>query len=276
MRVGLRFFPWIDMVAFGRSTLSVRRPTSNIQVTLGRSLLFTETSCRVENTPTSRISCSGSLNRRNTEKLRRDDCSSFAAFTLIELLVVLLILSLAVMVIGASLAGGIRAWEAAYRFDIGESDTYLGLRMLRRDLMNSVPFHDIPFAGDSQSITIPSLSSVSAGGDRERMTIGAIRYTFDHGHRALVRQEWAFPGKAPVGTAGGEQIIRNLRGLEFRFRGAEGVDAEWSGSWEEATNLPAVVEINLNPDSDDMAEVKTTVVLPSWTRTDEEADEEDK
>ncbi len=297
MRYGFKFPPWLGVAISGRptpnaqsatpnaqsatsnaqnATPNAQRPTSNVQVRVGCFVMLSGMSCLRRRGGQSGFSpltfgsgpWAGSCGRATPWPAN--------AFTLIELLVVLLILSLVVTVIGASLAGGIRAWEAAYRFDVGESDTYLGLRVVQKDLMNSIPFHDIPFAGDSESVTIPSLSPASTGSDEERMEIGSVRYTFDHSRRALIRQAWTFPGKAPVGTAGGEEVIRNMERLEFRFRGDEGVDGEWAGIWEEPTNHPAVVEISLEPDSEDMAAVKTTVVLPSWTKTYEEADEEDE
>lgn len=220
-----------------------------------------------------RISPLAGIARWSDRLSHRQGLPSCPAFTLIELLVVIVILSLAITVIGASLAGGIRAWEAAYRFDSGQSDTYLGLRVLRRDLMNAIPFHGIPFAGEPDSVTIPSLSLASTADEQQFMEISSVRYVFDREEGVLFKQEWTFPQKGPMGASGGEEIIRNLKSFDFRYLGNEAVGGEWSSTWTHPTNHPAAVEISLETDSDDMITVSSTVVLPSWTKIDEETEE---
>ena len=52
---------------------------------------------------------------------------SSSGFTLVELLVVCTILAIVISAIAACLAGGIRVWDSARSFHVGESDTMLAM-----------------------------------------------------------------------------------------------------------------------------------------------------
>ena len=182
------------------------------------------------------------------------------AFTLIELLVVTAIIGMVVAAIGACLAGGIRAWDAARTFNVVESDAAIAISIMEKDLRNSLHFPQVGFNGSSSTMSFPRLvDAIDGSGGR----IGTTSYFTVQGRKGLMRKVWLFPSKAPS-DKDAENILPNAAaaGFEFYKSSSEGGGA-WHSEWRESTNYPSMVRMRLSLESSgDRIEILRTVVLP--------------
>jgi len=188
-------------------------------------------------------------------------------FTLIELLVVTAIIGLVIAAIGACLAGGIRAWDAARRFNRVESEALLGLRVVERDIANTFLFLGIPFRGGADEVSFPILTTapVGGGGSGEVRVLGTVRYRLDRAAEAVMREVSPYGTDEPEEDGSRERLISGVQDLRWQFyappanRGATGT---WRDAWDSRTNFPAAVRIELNFSGRDAGRVDRTVVLP--------------
>lgn len=177
------------------------------------------------------------------------------AFTLIELLVVTSIIAVVAGVIGACLAGGIRAWDAARDFTVVEADALIDIEIMQRDLMNAVRFRGIGFRGSKTRMSFPALldgeeldaSMASDEGDSPVPRIGTISYVFDSEKSMLLKKTWIYPLEESA-AGNGRKMISNLRDVNLQFyqSAMEGEDqGVWVPSWDNTTNHPVRVKIGL-------------------------------
>jgi prepilin-type N-terminal cleavage/methylation domain-containing protein len=185
-------------------------------------------------------------------------------FTLVELLVVVAILGVAVTVVAAALAGGIRAWDAARTFNTVELASLTGLRVLHRDLMNSLPFYAVNFAGTSAQMSFAALINDAPGTPETQRRIGSVVYGFDPRRGVLFRRQRAFPSSASPSERS-EEIAGGLRDAGFLYAPAPEGDEEpeWHDTWTDTTNYPGAVRIKLAFAGEDGDVTMTrTVALP--------------
>lgn len=187
-------------------------------------------------------------------------------FTLIELLVVVLILGVVTTVIASSVAGGIRVWDAARRFNVTEAEALLGLRILETDLRNTFLFHDVPFKARSDEMSFPALvpdpgeDPYGLDEDTTGTRVGTASYRYDALRRAVVRTGWSYPGRR-TGESDPETIIEEIDSFRLRYYSAE--EGTWKDSWTSVSNHPAAVEIGIEFAGEDApAALERVVVLP--------------
>lgn len=201
------------------------------------------------------VFCSSSLSRRRLS----------AAFTLIELLVAIGILGVVAGVIAACLAGGIRVWDVARKFNMGEADACIGLIRFEKDLMNSFRFQGIDFKGMPREISFPGLIEYPRAGDGSGETVEEIvtvKYYVDETGRVLLRKAIFFRGGMEQQA---EAIATGLQQATMKYyaRGAEETGGGWMDEWpSNATNFPSAVRIELSFMKDGERPISRTVVLP--------------
>lgn len=200
-------------------------------------------------------------------------------FTLVELLVVIAIFAVVATAIAASLAGGIRAWDAARDFSAVETDALIDLQIMQRDIANTFRFHGIGFLGSKTTVSFPALvypedHEYSYGGREEAhgdvRRIGTVRYLYSKDKQSLFRKAWTYPGSEKDAEEPGEDVIGNLKGVSFeyyRLAPEPGQPGTWVGSWDDDTNFPARIRIQLMFGQDARpAGITRTVVLPTVGR----------
>jgi len=187
-------------------------------------------------------------------------------FTLIELLVVVLILGVVATVIASSVAGGIRVWDAARRFNVKEADALLGLRILETDLRNTFLFHDVPFKAGADEMSfpafLPDVSEDPYGSDEDTTgtRVGTASFRYDVHRRAVVRTDWPYPG-GRTRTSDLEEILKGIDSFRLRCYSVE--DRAWRDSWTSVSNHPAAVQIEIEFAGEDApAALKRIVVFP--------------
>ncbi|MDP6809142.1 MAG: prepilin-type N-terminal cleavage/methylation domain-containing protein [Kiritimatiellia bacterium] len=174
------------------------------------------------------------------------------AFTLIELLVVTAILGVVVGAVGACLAGGIRVWDVARRFNQHEADALMGFQIMRRDMGQVLPFESAPLEGTTDGLRFTGVGVVPVAGESDDALprLAIIRYFLDYERQAWCR------AIAPLGWGEAqspevvEVLVSDVDRVALRYGAAPEDDAGsatgWSDSWENPTNLPAVVEAELS------------------------------
>ena len=166
-------------------------------------------------------------------------------FSLLELMVVVSIVGLVIGVVVACFSGGIRVWESARILTHVEQEMYFGVENVRRDIANTFAFHDIQFVGSEQEVSFPALFESTGEDGEQELHIGTVKYQYNGADRTLIRLVWAYPGVED--NAEWEVIATGMDSLQFRYRGGpdSGAGDEWIGTWQDPTNFPAAVNVEL-------------------------------
>jgi prepilin-type N-terminal cleavage/methylation domain-containing protein len=170
-----------------------------------------------------------------------------AGVTLIELLVVVLILSVILGVVGASLMSGIRVWDSARAFHDKQSPLAIGFDTMSKDIMNAPPCYAIPWQGTAAEIIMPTLVPGRSTGQESLPVapprLGRVRYYLDPASHELRRKVWAVPDAEP---GFGEQLMTGIQraAFEYRARSADGY-GPWISTWSSETNQPVAVRMTL-------------------------------
>ena len=190
---------------------------------------------------------------------------STRAFTLVELLIVAMISSVVVAAIASCVIGGVRTWDYARKFGGVEADALLKLETVQRDAANTFYFYAIAFNGDSAGMTFPALVDVTTDGSGE-LRPGAIKYYFDPDKKALYRKAWQFPVTEPSDDKA-ERILTGLSGFDIQYYSLPSSgdsSSEWQKGWNNFTNFPGAVMMNLLFDGDkQQIKISRTIMLPA-------------
>ena len=155
-------------------------------------------------------------------------------FTLIELLIVVSIMVIIVGVIGACLSGGIRVWDSARVFDDLESEAFIAMDIMEKDIRNSLSVYSIGFEGKQSSVRFPAYITSDKG-----RSIGSVTYEYDKSKHFLVRTEQLEKHDDLVV----EMMLDNVNALEFRYYQMS--DSVWQNMGETVTNFPDKVDVKL-------------------------------
>ncbi len=189
-------------------------------------------------------------------------------FTFAELLIVTLILALVLGVLGASIAAGIRVLGAARTVNTMESVAALGFEVVGKDLANTFPFYTIAFEGNDREVSFPGIVETASGRERGE-SLGHVLYTFDKHKGALLRTTWAFPGEEPSDRMP-VTVADDLHEVKWSYAEADGGDLAWETTWDDTTNHPDVVRIELIfREGGRMKPFARTIVLPRAGREEE-------
>ena len=196
---------------------------------------------------------------------------SGAGFTLIELLVVSAIIGVVVTVVAACLAGGIRVWDRTRTLAVTEANAVIGLRIIEKDLANTFAFYGIRFDGGPAGLSFPGLVLPRpAGSDKSQDSdtgerIGMVKYWFDPQKKALFRQEKVYPCNeaSPVVA---EELLPHLQSLALQYYAParQGLGGAWQGSWDDETNFPSRVRVQLVFEQEEgVVNISRTILLPT-------------
>ena len=180
-------------------------------------------------------------------------------FTLIELLVVTGILAVVIGAIGACLAGGIRVWDVARRFNRHEADGHIGFRLMRRDFGAVLPFEGAPFAGERDGCVFSAVTYVYPAGEAGEAVprLARVRYFLDRDREAWCRAVAPFDWE-DVKQEAVEVLVSDVDAVTLRYGAppdaVDGAAAGWSDDWANPSNLPAVVEAELTIADDQMTQ----------------------
>ncbi|MBN1557400.1 MAG: prepilin-type N-terminal cleavage/methylation domain-containing protein [Lentisphaerae bacterium] len=176
------------------------------------------------------------------------------AFTLLELLIVVAILSVVIGVVAACLTSGMRVWEEARAFSLGEAEADLALIQFERDVRNMFPFYGIPFEGEAEAVTLSGRVGREDSPDRP----GGIRYRFDRAAGALLRETWPFPAAGPEPRP--ETLVDDVAQAALDYFVVPPGEGASEGQWmTQTTNMPRAVRLSLRLGGSDETLVRTAV-----------------
>jgi hypothetical protein len=155
-------------------------------------------------------------------------------FTLIELLVVITTSIIVAAAVGACLAGGIRVWEAAQRFNRPESDAIVAMALLSTDLGSTFVFSGIPFDAQASRLSFPGIVE-----DDDEGRLGAISYELSG--RMLLRQTVPYP----EGIPGVERLVTDVLSITFKYEYRE------NDTGLVSTGMPWKIDFEILLDDDD-------------------------
>jgi hypothetical protein len=188
-------------------------------------------------------------------------------------LVVLAILAVLIGAIAASLAAGLRVWEAVRTAADLEMRLALGLRLVEKDLANAVPCAAIGFQGDAAGVEFPGLGHAAAtpAADpppRSPPRLVTVRYWADAADRRLWREKRAYlPGQPPEAAAFREAVLEGVDEARFSYvaETAPGqAPAAAAPAWNNRTNFPAAVRLRLTVREADRAlSAERTMTVPA-------------
>ncbi len=155
-------------------------------------------------------------------------------FTLIELLIVVSIMAIVISVIGACLAGGIKAWDTARTFNNLENNAFIALDIMGRDIRNSLTLYNIGFDGKQSEISFPAYINKDNG-----QSVGIIKYELDKKKHAILRIENSWRGK----EIQRERLLSNVKSIKFSYYKES--TSTWQNVGESITNFPDRVGIKI-------------------------------
>lgn len=140
------------------------------------------------------------------------------------------------------MSGALRVWDAARDVNGSEVESSIGLTMMKRDLQNSFQFYAIGFKGAAREVSFPCL--VTGGTDGNQSFIGTVKYFYEPETKSLFRQKWKFPGTEPAKDTA-EKIAGKVEDMSLRYIADRAAEGAWQETWNDGTNLPRAVRIDL-------------------------------
>ncbi len=188
--------------------------------------------------------------------------------TLIEVLITSAILSLVGVAIYSVFTNGLAIWKRARIIKEEKSSIVLGLAKMTQDLKNALNFSQIPFAGNSNSI---SFGAMVTGGDNREAEVGQVSYTVDLSKDELYKTEKTYSQFLEKKQGRKEVIAGGVKEIRFSFCYLDNASGSyrWKDDWkkEEQDSLPWAVQLNLvfkRKDKQDL-EINRIIVIPVGT-----------
>ena len=181
-----------------------------------------------------------------------------AGFTLLELMIALAILGLLSMMLFGGLRFGFHAWERESAHANAVSDIGIAQGFLRRAISQAYPIFQLdsegrrinPFPGASDHLVFLAPEPASTGGGgRERYSLG-----LDASGDRTDLVTWSQPELAIDANQWRKTIlVPGVRGLSIAYFGRQNGDdnAQWYGSWGDASQLPRLIRVHLDFAADD-------------------------
>lgn len=172
---------------------------------------------------------------------------NLTGFTLVELLVTSALLALMAGAVVATLAGALKVWQRAE--DRGTNDQWVqvAFHQVRQDLQNVRRFKPIPFEGDYESFSFPTVITRSTAPETEVEALGERGYFFDWNRRNLCRSEHPYQGLRRVRlTDSCSPVLTGLDRLRFSYYGFDPHTNtyDWSATWS-SPEPPVAVKMEI-------------------------------
>jgi general secretion pathway protein J len=173
-------------------------------------------------------------------------------FTLIELLVAMSILSIIMLPVYASFAGGITTWRRAQEFTAVHQTARVLLEDIAQELQNAVALSGVEFVGESRRLSFVTLrprSSPTGGPALRRLTSVTYEVRRDRAATGYSLLRVEAPYAKDAGGAGGEPtlLMGSLSRVAFQYshKTREGDLVPWGGAWEVRGAIPLGVRVTL-------------------------------
>ena len=156
---------------------------------------------------------------------------------MVELLIAATLGVLVIAAVVAAFAGGMRVWERTREGTAPALEAALATAWLQRDLHNSTATRSGTFEGETTSMHIPVLVTIT--GAPGALILQEVDYEAPMGHGTLERSVGTLPGSGE--PAAGEALVTGLESVRFSYR--SGIEGEWLTAWTGRTNRPSAVSV---------------------------------
>ena len=180
-------------------------------------------------------------------------------FTLIELLIVVSLLAIVSLAIYGALAGGVRVSRqlSSEKFS---NDLMLAWKRLQKDLRGELHYGGIPFIGQEEEVSFPSLVSIEGGVQPRHDEIGQIRYYLDRPCGCLCREKRTYVDWLNGVEQGCLPVFSSVTKAAFEYYGREGEGPGfWNSEWRGGLP-PMAVRLKLTLEGE--SEKQFTTILP--------------
>ena len=187
-------------------------------------------------------------------------------FTLIELLVALALLGVVSLTIYSSFTSGINVWQRIST-SIGEEDLGIFFERLSRQFQNTFPYSSIPFQGDEEKCSFPTIISTSEalGGN---LGIGRVTYYMDDSSGGIGQVQENLSQLYQEKGAELKLALKNASSLSFKYYGLDVREGRytWQESWDSSKQngkLPQAVQLSFEfKDNQKVRYVTRTISIP--------------
>jgi len=163
-------------------------------------------------------------------------------FTLLEVLIVSVLLIIFEISIYTTFNNGIKVWKLL-NTKVPEEDIILFFEKLSYDFKNSFSYKTLPFKGNSEKISFPTII-VFSDSKKIKKGIGEVNYYFDKYNHSLFREQANYSQIYQNKKSEPFQIVNEIKDLVFMYYGydEEKKIYRWKNKWEEKT-LPIAIRI---------------------------------
>ncbi|MBI4430409.1 MAG: prepilin-type N-terminal cleavage/methylation domain-containing protein [Candidatus Omnitrophica bacterium] len=153
-------------------------------------------------------------------------------FTLIEILMAASLAAVVGMAIYSSLASGINMMRKVVETSRDE-DAAIFLEKFERDLENSFHYQEIPFQGESESLSFAGIIQTDPGLGGEQ-GIGRITYYHDSSEKTIVRRQDNVHQLFEDREGNLASALDNISSLQFEYFGYEQTESQykWNREWD--------------------------------------------
>ncbi|NLE64329.1 MAG: hypothetical protein GX606_00185 [Elusimicrobia bacterium] len=170
-------------------------------------------------------------------------------FTFVEILLTTALLALLSLAIFTAFSNGLRLWDRVRQAVVAE-DVAIFLDRIGQDLRNSFVFSTIPFEGEGDQCSFPSIVHMPADRRGSRAPegtaegIGRVRYVFDAAEGIVWRSQADY-GQAFAGQWDGapRAVLKDVSEVRFQYFSAGEAEAHEQARSEERP--PAVVKVTV-------------------------------
>lgn len=142
--------------------------------------------------------------------------------TLIEILIVVSLISVTSLALYHALANGLRVWDYSDKLVV-EEDIALFVEKLSSDLRNTLYFSKIPFEGDRQSYSFPTIIKLREPKDNFSKRalvseqIGRVFYSYDVSKKAILRRQASYGQALNNEYDAPQTLVGRVESLAFEY-----------------------------------------------------------
>ena len=196
---------------------------------------------------------------------------SLKGITFIELLLATVMLSVLSIALYGMLSNGIAIWQKVNQ-ETPQIDINLFAQKLEMELRNCVYFKKIPFAGQENILSFPSLVSIPAGQNGFSQGMGKVTYLYDKKEKAIKRNYIDYRFLNSLKNPLQRVQVHNVQELRFAyyFFSKDKQQFFWADSWpppdvKEAISIyPQAIRLTMVLDMGGTTQTRTkTVNIPA-------------
>lgn len=182
-------------------------------------------------------------------------------FTLVELLVAVSLMGLVGATAVASLAGGLRVWRRTADVGAAQEAALIALGRIRQDLRSLQPFAPLPFEGDADQCSFPTVARVEDAREAPR-ELGQLGYYVDPRDHVLCRTFVPYRLSSRQRARDRCRVaLEAVSGVRFQYRDGTG---RWTSAWD-SQDVPHAVRVEITAGRGPAQ--TTLVLLPTASRS---------